>query len=231
MDNYNLDLKYDGVKLTAIAKLNAMLSFTTRFVYQKGKGQIQSTAVAGNGSVATPYVATYPTYDSMDMSNYMFGETIDWTPTSQFYVQANANIVFNVISTIYPRAGTTPAVFNSVGTMTANVWDTNSVLHNSNNNYFTGSLLAGAVLTKTDDLQLMYTYYRADNYDPQMASYTMPYGAGATESVVTVGLKHKFSPRCMGNFKLGYIDNKNDTTGGNTNFRGPLGYVSLDFAL
>ena len=64
-----------------------------------------------------------------------------------------------------------------------------------------------------------------------MAILTMPYGAGAKDSIVTVGLKHKFSDRCMGNFKLGYCDSKNDTTGGNTNFRGPLGYVSLDFAL
>jgi hypothetical protein len=35
----------------------------------------------------------------------------------------------------------------------------------------------------------------------------------------------------MGNAKLGYFDAKNDTTGGNTNFRGPLAYVSLDYAL
>jgi hypothetical protein len=64
-----------------------------------------------------------------------------------------------------------------------------------------------------------------------MAAYTMPYGAGAKESVVSAGVKHKFSDRCMGNAKVGYYDSKNDTTGGFTNFRGPVAYVSLDFAL
>jgi hypothetical protein len=161
----------------------------------------------------------------MDMENHMVAATIDWTPSSQFYMQANANVVYNVISTIYPRAGTAPA---TTGSSAAPAWDANRVLQNSNNNYVSGSLLAGAVLTKTDDLLVQYTYYKADNYNPEVASVTMPYGAGAEESLVTVGIKHKFSKNLLGSIKLGYIDSRNDTTGGHTNFRGPLGYVTME---
>jgi hypothetical protein len=224
VDNYDLGYKYNGFKLTGIVKPANGLSVTGRYVHQKGTATVTGIAVTGT-------TVAYPEYDSMDMTNDMLGGTIDWSPSKQVYVQVNANIVFNVISTIYPRAGTTPAAFNSSGTMTATSYDTNNVLHDSNNNYVTGSLLLGAVVTKTDDMQFQYTYYKADNYNPAMAALTMPYGAGAKESIATVGLKHKFSDRCMGNIKLGYCDSKNDTTGGNTNFKGPVGYVSLDFAL
>jgi hypothetical protein len=130
-----------------------------------------------------------------------------------------------VIGTVYPRAG----VFAATSTNIA--FDANRVLQNSNNNFITASLVSGLVLTKIDDLQLQFSYYKADNYNPEVAAMTLPFGAGATEYSVTAGVKHKFSDRCIGNAKLGYYDAKNDTTGGNTNFKGPLAYVSLDYAL
>jgi hypothetical protein len=209
-NNYELDSQFWGVKLTALAKPSAMLSLTTRYVWQKGKMQ-----VAG-------FLPTFPAYDSMDSTNHTISETIDWTPTSQFYLQANASLVFNVISTAYPRGGSVAA---------SGVIPANLILQNSNNNYSNGSVLAGAVLTKTDDLQVQFTAYRANNYNPWMALYTQPYGAGARETSVTVGLKHKFSDKWIGHAKAGYFDSKNDTTGGRTNFRGPLGYVSIEYGL
>ena len=218
VDTYHLDYKFKGYKVTAIFRADPTLSFTTRYVYQQGLGKVKSTLVAGT-------TMTQPVYDSMDMTNHMIGETVDWTPSSQFYMQANLNLVFNTINTVYPRAGTLPASGANIAV------DINGVLQNSNNNYFNGSLLAGAVLTKTDDLLFTVTYYKADNYDPQMAALTMPYGAGAQESLVSVGLKHKFNDRCVGDAKVGYYDATNDTTGGHTDFHGPMAYVSLTFAL
>ena len=91
--------------------------------------------------------------------------------------------------------------------------------------------VTGVVLTKTDDLLFQGFYYKATNYDPYLASMTMPYGASAEESVVSVGVKHKFSDKCLGEAKVGYIDSKNPTTGGNTNFHGPMAYVSMTFAM
>jgi hypothetical protein len=212
-DYYALASQFTGVKLTATAKPNAQFGFTTRYVYQKGKAQV------------TGFLPAFPEYDSMDMTCHSISETIDWTPNPQFYVQANASFVFNVISTIYPRAGVVPAAGTSIS------WNANAVLRNADNNYVTGSLVAGAVLTKHDDLLVQVIYYRADNYDPINATRTLPYGAGAREYSVTAGVKHKFSDRLLGNAKLGYFDSRNDTTGGNTNFHGPLAYVSLEIGL
>jgi hypothetical protein len=222
VDNYDLGYRYNGTKVTARFTPDARIAFTLRYVYQEGKATVTGISVTGTtGS----YAVTYPKYDSMDMTNQMFGATIDWTPTNQFYMQANVNVVANKINTIYPRAGTVPAAGSTPS------WDANSVLQDSINDYVSGSLLAGAVLSKTDDLLLQATYYKADNYNPEIANRTMPYGAGAEESMVSVGLKHKFTDRFLATLKVGYIDSRNDTTGGNTNFRGPLGYVTLEYGL
>ena len=153
-------------------------------------------------------------YDTMDSKNHMFGETVDWNPNSQVYFQANANVVFSTTSTGYPRAGGAA----------------NAVLQNSDNNYDNGSLMSGFVVDKNTDAQLQYTWYHTDNYRPQVF-VGVPYGSSVKEYTVTLGLKHKLSDRMVANAKLGYFDSKNVTTGGHTNFKGPLAYVSLDYAL
>ncbi|HVZ63360.1 MAG TPA: hypothetical protein VG936_02140 [Lacunisphaera sp.] len=212
-DNYQLDSDFTGVKLTSINKFTPALSATTRYVYQSGKMQV------------TGYLPTYPAYDSCDAKNHTISETIDWSPNASCYVQLNGNLVLNTISTVYPRAGITPA------TSTVNAYSTNQVLQDADNNYATASLVAGCTLDKRTDVSLECTYYRANNGNAFAYALMMPYGMAVKETVVAVGAKHKLSDKLMLNAKLGYMDSMNDTTGGNTNFRGPVGYLSFDYAL
>lgn len=212
-DRYVRDGRTQGVKVTVQAKPLATVSATTRYIYQLGRMQV------------TGFLPTTPKYDSMRATSHTLDETIDWNPCQQFYLQANANLVYNVISTVYPRAGITPA------TSTAVAFDTNGVLQNSNNNYFNGSLVAGCALTKRDDLQVQYTYYRAANGNPSLANLTLPYGVSALDYSATVGLKHKVSDRMLVSAKAGYVSSRNDTTGGNTNFHAPMAYVSVEYGL
>ncbi len=197
---YVLGYQFLGEKLTAIVKPNSSLSFTTRLIRQTGK---MDTSVDSGIS-----------FQSNDTKNYNIGETVDWSPSAQVFVQANVNVVFNTIKTAYGVAG-------GLG---------DDVLRNADNNYINGSLITGFVVDKKTDASVQYTYYRADNYKVPSPAAVF-YGAGVKEYTVTVGLKHKFTDRIMGNAKLGYIDSKNDTTGGNTNFKGPLAYFSLEYAL
>jgi len=212
-DYYLLDSKYDGYKLTALAKPTAELGFTTRFVSQHGRMKV------------TGFLPTYPAYDSLNAKNYMLGETIDWTPSGHVYVQLTGNAVFNVISTVYPRAGYTAPTATNVG------FDSNRVLQNSNNNYYTVGVLTGFTVDKATDLQIQANYYRADNGDAFLAPLTQPYGVAAKETTVTVGVKHKFSEKWIGHAKVGYFESTNDTTGGNTNFRGPRAYFAVEYGL
>lgn len=198
---YILGYEFHGYKLTAIVTPTPTLSFTTRYVGQIGK---MDTTVDAGGS-----------YQSMDSTNHLFGETIVWSPIRQFYAQLNANVVYATIQTAYPRAGGTA----------------NDVLRNADNNYWNGDLTFGFPVSKAADIQLQTTAYRADNYDAFATPASLSYGAGAKESTTTVGLKYKLSDRMILNAKVGYIDSRNDTTGGNTNFRGPVGFLAIDYAL
>ena len=219
-DYYLLDSVYSGFKVSAIFKPLPELGFTTRYIHQKGTMQV------------TGFLPTFPAYDSLDSVNHTVSESIDWTPNQSIYVQLNGNFVYNVISTIYPRAGITPAVVNATsGLTTANAFDTNQVLQNSNNNYVTANFITGWVMDKATDAQVQVNYYHADNNNAFLTPLTMPYGVVVKDMSYTVGVKHKFNDKWVGNAKLGYFDSVNDTTGGMANYHGPMAYVSFDYGL
>jgi len=203
-DRYVLGYNFDGVKATAVIRPVPGLTSTTRYVYQVGLMDVTSISDGDGGN-----------YDSGDCRSHQFGETIDWTPTKAFYLQGDLNVTFDTIHTSYPQAGGLA----------------NTVLHNGNNNYWTATGLAGFVVDKATDVQLQYTYYSSDNYQPALAATTLPYGASGTEYSATLGIKHKFSDRLIGTAKIGYYSSKNDTTGGFTNYCARLVYLSLDYKL
>jgi hypothetical protein len=150
----------------------------------------------------------------MSAHNQQIDETIDWTPLPQFYLQASVNVVFDATNTSYPQAG--------------GIAD--SVVQNANNNYWEGCVLAGYVIDKKTDGEAQYTYYRANNYNPALASNTVAYGAGAREDRFTVGVKHKITEKLIASAKVGYLVSRNDTTGDFTDYNAVVGYVALDRA-
>ena len=165
----------------------------------------------GKAAIAS---AGYVEGDSNDSRRHSIGETIDWNPGKSVYVQLNVNVVFDKTSTAYPRAG----------------GSANDVLRNADNNYWNGSLVTGFAVDKATDAQLMATWYKADNFNREIVA-SDPFGAGCRDYAVHAGLKHKFSPKMLGHAKVGYVDSRNDTTGGNTNFRGPVGYLAIEYGL
>lgn len=197
---YVLDYDIYGVKLTGIVKPTPVVSFTTRYIVQRGKAKVNDD-FAGPG-------------DSGDSRRYNLGETVDWAPTKSLYVQANANLVYDTIITSYPRV----------------TGLAQTVVQNADNNYWDGNVVTGIVVDKETDVQLEATYYKANNYNPAFVAYTLPYGMSVRDYTVTAGVKRKFGPQTVGCAKIGYLESTNTTTGGNTNYRGPLAYVSLEHA-
>ena len=104
-------------------------------------------------------------------------------------------------------------------------------IQNANNNYVSGSALCGFVLDKETDAQLQGSWQHANNYNPQIATGGQPYGSSFREDSITAGLKHKFGDRLMAEGKLGYLERKDPTTGGFTNYRGPLAYLAFTYSL
>ncbi len=218
-DYYLLDYRTTGYKVTALTPVTSQLTLNTRFVAQHSTAKV------------TGFLPTYPAYDSLNGKNYSLNETIDFTPSRQCYFQLSGTVVYNVINTIYPRAGLTVATVNAAGLTTALAYDTNRVLHNSDNNYFSGSFLSGFVVDRTTDADVLVTFYRADNGNAYQEAFTMPYGVALKDFSVKLGLKHKFNDRWVGRAKVGWFDSKNETMGGFTNFHGPLAYLSIEHAL
>jgi len=194
------ELNYDiyGARLSAIVRPAPTLSFNTRYIVQRGRAAI----------VSDDYIEG----DSNDSRRYQFAETVDWTPSKSFYLQGNVNVVFDRTSTAYPRTTGTAA----------------DVLHNADNNYWNGSLVAAIVVDKLTDAMVQATYYRANNYNAALAAATDPYGAGGRDYSITVGLKRKLTAKMVGTAKVGYIESKSDTTGGYADYRGPVGYLALE---
>lgn len=212
-DRYVRNSQATAVKLTAIVRPSDKWTFTTRYINQIGAMQVEG------------YLPDKPAYDSMASRSHTIDETIDWNPSQQFYAQANVNVVYAYINTIYPRAGITPATSTNIA------FNSNDVVQNSNSNYVNGSLLAGIVLSRKDDLQFKYTYYHAANGNPQVAYITQPFGVAALDYAVTLGLKHKLTDHLVADAKVGYASSRNDTTGGRTNYHAPMAYVALTYGL
>jgi hypothetical protein len=200
-----------GAKLTVTFRPAPTISFVTRYQPQSGTMSVLANVVNGGTG--------YNEITSGKVSGEMLSETANWTPNQQVYVQANANVVYNQMQTAYPIVVVSTSTYIP------------PPIQNANNNYVTGSVVCGFVLDKTDDLQIRGTYCRADDYNPQIAAGGEPYGAGFLEENVTAGVKHKFNDKLLGELKAGYLRRTDDTTGSFTNYRGPLVYVSLTYAL
>ena len=207
---YATGYTFNGLKLSAIYKPLPQLSFNTRYQPQDGNMSVLGTTLTGgNGTEVT----------SGKVRAQMISETVDWTPNREVYFQGNINIAYNYIQTSYPIV---------VESLTANYA---VPIQNANNNYITSSALCGFVLDKQTDAEIQGTWQQATNYNPQIAAGGQPYGAGYLMQSLTVGLKHKFSDRMMGDAKAGYLKSQDQTTGGFTNYDGPLAYVSLSYSL
>jgi hypothetical protein len=201
---------FTGTKLSVILKPMPTLSFNTRYLAQDGMMSVTGNSITGGlGNEIT----------SGKMNMQTISESVDWTPSGQVYLHGDINLVYSKLQTAYPvvtvdAAGTIP-----------------SPILKADNNYITGSALAGFVLTKQVDGQLQATYARANNYNPQVALGGQPYGAGFEEESVTAGLKCKCTERMILEGKVGYLRRTDATTGGFTNYHGPLAYIALTLAL
>lgn len=205
---YYLNYDITGVKLTGVVKPAPILAFTTRYIVQRGKASIT------NDIPTTVIASGQGSGQSNNAHRYQLSETVDFNPNKNVYAQLNASIVYDQIITAYPFV-----------TGTAQ-----EVIRNSSNNYVNGDAIIGFAASKEADIQLQGTYYKTNNGDFARAYATQPTGADGEETTITVGLKYKLAAKTVLTTKVGYIDSKNNLSGGFTDFRGPLAYVAIEHA-
>ncbi len=206
--DYSLNYDVYGAKLTATLKPANTLTLTSRYILQKGKAAVYHSGLATTGGAINGWV------DGNDSTRHTFGQSITWNPTRNVYVQANGTIVYDQIVTMNPW-------ISGVAKRS---------LLNSDNNYQTADVTIGFAFDKKTDVRLQGSYYNADNFNVAYAPVGMPYGASARDVAVSAGFRRKISDKTVLGAKLGYVDSQNDTLGGFADFKGPVGYLTVEHA-
>jgi hypothetical protein len=201
---------FTGVKLSVECKPLAELSFSTS--YQPQGGNMSVTANVPNGGLGSEVT-------SGKARTQQIGETVNWTPSKAIYFQGNVSVVYSYIQTAYPIV------------LVSSTTNIATPIQNANNNYVSGSALCGFVVDKMTDLQIQGYWQKADNYNPQIATGGQAYGSSFDEERLTVGFKRKLTERMMAEGSFGYLSWTDPTTGGFTNYHGPLAYLSVTYSL
>jgi len=178
------------------------LSLVTRYDFQYST--VDTTSIPNGGTQAGEV-------QSANLTSHIISENISWTPLSRLYVQAGGSYVLNSLDT---------PVASSSGI--------NNLVLNSANNYWTVDATADYALNEKTDLQLQYSYYRADDYVNNSTS-SQPYGAGAEEQSVTATITRQISKALKISLKYGFFCNRDETSGGLNNYDAQLVYASMQY--
>lgn len=175
------------------------LSMVSRYEYQRSTIHTTPTAAVGLGEV-----------ESSKMTSHILSQSVNWTPWSRLYLQAGFNLVASETKT--PASGDTAT----------------STLLKAQNNYWTLNLNSGFVVDNKTDLNLGYTYYRADNYEDN-SSVSLPYGVGASEHGINATVVRRLTPKLRLTLRYGYYVYNDDTSGGNNDYDAHVVYSGLQY--
>ena len=149
---------------------------------------------------------------SARLRTHIFSQSITWNPWDRFYLQGSINYVLDNM--------TTPVSDSAA---------TSSLVQKSRNDYWFATLGAGFAVGKRTDLTADYSFYQSDNWNPGNYQVSMPYGASASEHVVSAGLIQRFSRRLRGTIRYTFFKSDDDTSGGYNNFTAHVISANLQY--
>ncbi len=183
---------YDGnVRVTLRPLKN--LTLVSRYEYQLSTINTKPDSASGLGRV-----------ESSEMTSHIIAQNVSWTPWSRLYLQAGFNYVLSETKT--PASRFVPEDLAAAPILDAQ------------NNYWTLNFSSGLVLDDKTDLNVGYSYYRADNFQDN-ASVGVPYGTGAEEHGVTATLTRRLTQNLRLTLKYGYFHYEDETSGGHNNYQ------------
>lgn len=146
--------------------------------------------------------------ESSEMTSHIIAQNVSWTPWSRLYLQAGFNYVLS--ETESPASDDAQAILDA------------------QNDYWTLNFSSGLVLDDKTDLNVGYSYYRADNFKDN-SSVGVPYGAGAEEHGVTATLTRRLTQNLRLTLKYGYFDYEDESSGGNNDYQAHYVSSSLQY--
>ncbi|MEI9961537.1 MAG: hypothetical protein WDM76_10535 [Limisphaerales bacterium] len=198
----NQNFTVDDMNFRATWRLLNTLSLVTRYDFQFST--VDTTSIPNGGAQSGEV-------QSANITSHIISENVSWTPISRLYMQVSGSYVLNSLDT--PVAGSTGV---------------NNLVLNSANNYWTIDATAGYALNLKTDLQLLYTYYRADNYANNSVS-SQPYGAGDEQHGITATITRRITKALQASLKYGFFCNRDETSGNHNNFDAHLVYASMQY--
>lgn len=144
---------------------------------------------------------------SSDMTSQIIAQNISWSPWSRLYMQIGFNYVLSETKT--PVSDYTQAILNA------------------QNNYWTLNFNSGIVLDNKTDLNLGYTYYRANDYTDN--SPYVSYGAGGEEHGINITLVRRITEKLRVTARYGYYHYTDQTSGGNNDYDAHVLYSSVQY--
>jgi len=198
----NQNFTVDDMNIRATWRIFNTLSSVTRYDFQYST--VDTTSIPNGGTQVGEI-------QSANITSHIFSENISWTPLPRLYVQAGGSYVLNNLDT---------PVASSTGI--------NNLVLNSANNYWTIDATAGYAINERTDLQLQYSYYRADDYVNNSAS-SQPFGTGGEQQSVTATITRQITKALKISLKYGFFTNRDDTSGGNNNYDAQLVYANMQY--
>ncbi|MDP2990397.1 MAG: hypothetical protein Q8O57_07520, partial [Kiritimatiellota bacterium] len=98
----------------------------------------------------------------------------------------------------------------------------------SRNDYWKFSQIVGLAVDQKTDLQVQYSYYRANDFMDN-STVSTPYGAGEYENTVSATLKHDLSERLQASLKYGFAMLRDEASGGNNDYDAHLIMASTKY--
>ncbi len=146
--------------------------------------------------------------ESAELTSHIGSGSLSWVPWARLYVLGSLSYVTDRTET--PASSFLPAV------------------QDAENDYWTAQLTLGLACDDRTDLEAQYVYYRADNYaDNSLAG--QPYGAGAEEHGLTLGLIRRLSARVQLALRYGFFTSHDTLAGGRRDYDTHWVYSTLRY--
>lgn len=195
-------LQTSGGKVRLTVRPSLKVTSVTQYDLRYNTIDAQPDPVAGFGEVETSRTISH-----------VLAQNLSWAPLSRLFVQAGFNYVIS--ETVSPASDYTQAILDA------------------RNDYWTVNLASTYVLSDKTDLSVGYYLYQANNDDltPELSdgAVAVPYGAGATEHGLSVGVSHRLNERVRLNLRYGFAHYEDDTSGGNLDYEAHMVYGSVQY--
>ena len=150
--------------------------------------------------------------ESGKVRTHAIGANTSCNPTAASYVQADVSYVLSSTKTPTDEISGT-----AVGVLDGEF----------DNDYWTGSLVAGMALSERTDVRAQYFYYRADNYEGDV-TVRQPFGSNAEEHGAAVTFAHQLNDKIRWRLGYAFFTNDEEYTGGANDYDASLVTTSVD---